>query len=152
MLVLRSLTKIYAIPGLRLGYLVGNSKIAGMLRDAIEPWSVNVVAEAVGLACLKVSDNFLTNTRDLIVTEQRQESKTDFRPLEKFRVFSSSANFILAEALSEESRGDFGRYLHCNEIIVRDLSALPGCGPGFYRFGIRKQQDNEKLIAAAADY
>ena len=47
LLVLRSLTKIYAIPGLRVGYLVGESQVVRMLRDAIEPWSVIVAAEAV---------------------------------------------------------------------------------------------------------
>jgi threonine-phosphate decarboxylase len=151
LLVLRSLTKIFAIPGLRLGYLVGNAKIVGMLRDVIEPWSVNVVAEAVALACLKVPANFLASTRDLIVTERRRIEDGLSRS-EKFRVFSSSANFIMAEVLSEKSPGDFGRYLHSKEMIVRDLSTLPGCGPGFYRFGIRTRQDNQKLIAAIANY
>jgi threonine-phosphate decarboxylase len=151
MLVLRSLTKIYAIPSLRLGYLVGNSNLVRMLRDALEPWSVNAVAEAVALACLKVSANFLACTRDLVVTERRRIEDGLGRSA-KFRVFSSSANFVMAEVLSEKSPGHFDRYLHSKEIRVRDLNALPGCGPGFYRFGIRKQQDNEKLIAAISDY
>ena len=46
-IVLRSLTKMFAIPGLRLGYLVASRDAARRLREAIEPWSVNVVAEPV---------------------------------------------------------------------------------------------------------
>jgi threonine-phosphate decarboxylase len=151
LLVLRSLTKIYAIPGLRLGYLVGNAKVVGRLRDAIEPWSVNVAAEAVALACLKVSASFLARTRNLVVTERRR-IEDGLGRLARFRVFSSSANFIMAEVSSEKNRDDFGCYLRGKGIIVRDLSTLPGCGPGFYRFGIRTAQDNDKLIAAAANY
>lgn len=151
LLVLRSLTKIFAIPGLRLGYLVGNAKVVGRLRDAIEPWSVNVVAEAVALACLKVSADFIASTRDLMVIERRRIEDGLLRS-GKFRVFSSSANFIMAEVSTEKNPGDFGRHLHGRGIIARDLTTLPGCGPGFYRFGIRTREDNEKLIAASADY
>jgi len=151
LLVLRSLTKIYAIPGLRLGYLVGNSKVVGILRDAIEPWSVNVAAEAVALACLRVSSDFLARTRDLVVTERRR-IKDGLGLSAKLQVFPSSANFIMTRVSNEKNRGDFGRHLRDKRIIARDLSALPGCGPGFYRFGIRMPHDNDKLIAAAVDY
>jgi len=151
LLVLRSLTKIFAIPGLRLGYLAGHANVVGRLRDAIEPWSVNVAAEAVALACLKVSANIIASTRELILTERRRIEDGLVR-LAKFRVFSSAANFMMAEVAGEKSQGGFGRYLRSQGIIARDLSALPGCGPGFYRLGIRTQEDNEKLIAACAHY
>jgi threonine-phosphate decarboxylase len=151
LLVLRSLTKLYAIPGLRLGYLVGNAEVVGMLRDAIEPWSVNVAAEAVAFACRKVPANFLASTRDLVVTERRK-IEDGLGPLRRFRTFPSSANFIMTEVLSEKNPGDFGRHLQSKGMIARDLSTLPGCGPGFYRFGIRTRLDNEKLIAACAAY
>ena len=55
-IVVRSLTKMFAIPGLRLGYLVAARDVARRLREAIEPWSVNVVAEHVGIACLDVAE------------------------------------------------------------------------------------------------
>ncbi|HUN59389.1 MAG TPA: aminotransferase class I/II-fold pyridoxal phosphate-dependent enzyme [Candidatus Binataceae bacterium] len=151
LLVLRSLTKIYAIAGLRLGYLVGDARVVEMLRDAIEPWSVNVAAEAVGLACLRASKNYASATRDLVVTERRR-IEDGLNRSAKFRVFSSSANFIMAEVQSEKRHGDLARHLLSAGIIARDLSTLPGCGLGFYRFGIRTRQDNEKLIAVLADY
>ena len=66
LLVLRSLTKIFAIPGLRLGYLVGAANNVAMLRAVIEPWSVNVAAAAVARACLSVSSSFIEKTRDLV--------------------------------------------------------------------------------------
>src|SRR5271170_2256796 len=50
--VLRSLTKIFAIPGLRLGFAVSAPPTNARLRKMIEPWSVNAVAERIGLACL----------------------------------------------------------------------------------------------------
>ena len=69
-IVLRSLTKMFAIAGLRLGYLVAGRDAARRLREAIEPWSVNVVAERVGDACLDVADDFAARSRALIAAER----------------------------------------------------------------------------------
>lgn len=151
LLVLRSLTKIFAIPGLRLGYLVGHPKNVGMLRDAVEPWSVNVAAEAVARACIAASGNFITSTRALVASE-RNRLESGLGRLHTLRVFPSSANFIMVEVLDEVAPGDFARHLNAQGIAVRDLSALPGCGAGFYRFGIRTPSENARLLAAATDY
>ena len=139
------------VPGLRLGYLAGHSKHVGTLRDAIEPWSVNIAAEAVAAACIRVPPSFIESTRDLVVSE-RQRIEDGLIRLGKFRVFPTSANFIMVEVAGERSLGDFARHLRGRGLVARDLSALPGCGQGFYRFGIRTPKDNALLIAAAADY
>jgi threonine-phosphate decarboxylase len=151
LLVLRSLTKIFAIPGLRLGYLVGSANNLAMLRAAIEPWSVNVAAAAVARACLSVSSSFIEKTRD-VIAQERSTIERDLSRSRKLRVFRSSANFIMVEVADEGSEGDFARYLQRSAIVIRDLGALPGCGPGFYRLGIRAPQDNARLLAAVADY
>ena len=43
----------------------------------------------------------------------------------------------MLEVADEGSEGDFARHLQRRSIVIRDLGALPGCGPGFYRLGIR---------------
>jgi histidinol-phosphate/aromatic aminotransferase/cobyric acid decarboxylase-like protein len=82
----------------------------------------------------------------------KHESPNELGRLRKVRVFPSSANFIMVEASGEVVVGDFGRHRHAKGIAVRDLSALPGCGAGFYRFGIRMPSENTRLLAAATDY
>ena len=67
---IRSLTKFYAIPGLRLGYAIAQAELAGKIREEIPPWSVNTLAQAVGAAILK-EDDYTQRTRELI-TEQRE--------------------------------------------------------------------------------
>lgn len=151
LLVLRSLTKVFAIPGLRLGYLLSPTDFIRKLRQAIEPWSVNPIAEHVALACLDVAERFIALARHN-VGEERTRLVHELGCLNGLRVFSSSANFLMFAVRSEQTCGEFGRYMLNQGIAIRDLSGLPGCGPGLYRIGVRSRSDNDRLVAAAADY
>ncbi len=147
-MVLRSLTKIFAIPGLRIGCLLAHRDTAAGLGAAIEPWSVNVAAERVALACLDCADDFIRRTQEIIAAE-RDHLARELSQIAGIRVFPSAANFLLIMALNEGSPGRFGRYMLDHGIAVRDLATLPGCGPGFYRIGVRLRPDNERLLECA---
>jgi threonine-phosphate decarboxylase len=151
LVVLRSLTKIFAIPGLRLGYLVGAVDFVRKLRDAIEPWSVNAIAENVALACLDVAQPFIAKSRKAI-RQERSWLQRELLRLPAIRLFPSMANFLMFAVPGEPEPGYFGRYALSQGIAVRDLSALPGCGPGFYRVGLQSRPDNERLVSVAAAY
>ncbi len=151
LLVLRSLTKIFTIPGLRLGYLIGPVNFTGKLRQAIEPWSVNGIAEHVALACLNVAERFICLTRNYVMAE-RERLAGELGRLSGLRLFPSKANFLMFAVLNEHTCGEFGQYLTDQGIAIRDLSGLPGCGPGLYRIGMRSRQDNDRLLATAASY
>jgi threonine-phosphate decarboxylase len=150
-IVLRSLTKMFAIPGLRLGYLVAGSDVARRLREAIEPWSVNVVAERVGHACLEVAEEFAVRSRALIATE-RAYLFCALNSIEGIRVFVSPANFLMLEVTEPGRAIGFAQHMLSRGVAVRDLRDLPGCGFGVYRVAVRLREENEQLIAAARAY
>jgi threonine-phosphate decarboxylase len=150
LLVLRSLTKIFAIPGLRLGYMVGPPEVVHKLREALEPWSVNTVAEHVALACLEAAEPFIARTRALIARE-RPILENGMRRL-GITVFPSAANFLMLSLATEENRGEFSDYLRSQGVVIRDLATLPGCGPGFYRIAVRLPVENIRLLNTAASY
>jgi threonine-phosphate decarboxylase len=150
-IVLRSLTKMFSIPGLRLGYLVAGRDVARRLREAIEPWSVNVVAERVGHACLDVAEEFAGQSRALIATE-RAYLFCALNSIEGIRVFVSSANFLMLEVAEAGRAIGFAQHMLSRGIAVRDLRDLPGCGAGMYRIAVRLREENEQLIAAAQTY
>ena len=149
--VLRSLTKMFAIAGLRLGYLVAGRDVARRLREAIEPWSVNVVAERVGDACLDVAEDVVARSRALIATE-RAHLDSALASIEGIHTFVSSANFLMLEVDEHRRAIDFAQHMFSRGIAVRDLRDLPGCGPGMYRIAVRLREENEQLIAAARTY
>jgi threonine-phosphate decarboxylase len=151
LVVLRSLTKIFTIPGLRLGYLVGPVDFVRKLRDAIEPWSVNAIAEHVALKCLDVAQPFIAKSRNAI-RQERNWLQGKLLGLPAIELFPTMANFLMFAVRGEPEVGYFGRYALGQGIAVRDLSTLPGCGPGFYRIGLRSRQDNERFVSVAAAY
>ncbi len=149
-IVLRSLTKIFALAGLRIGYAVAHPQLIGRLRDSIEPWSVNTAAEAAASACLDVAQDWIARTRRLVISE-RCRIETALAASARIRPIPSSANFVMAQ-VAEDAPGDFARHLQSRGLAARDLSALPGCGAGFYRFGVRMPADNDVLCRAIAEY
>jgi threonine-phosphate decarboxylase len=145
LVVVRSLTKIFAIPGLRVGYLVAPVRIAEALRERQEPWAVCGAAEDVALACLGVGDDYLGRSRDLVARERTflAEALGGLG----FEVFPSSANFLLLRA---EPAANLGAHLGQRGIAIRDLASLPGLAPGFYRVAVRDPVSNRRLIEALA--
>ena len=69
LIILKSMTKFFGIPGLRLGYLVAQGKIVARINKHKEPWSVNVLAQRVGAFCLK-DNQFTTRTREFVSRER----------------------------------------------------------------------------------
>jgi threonine-phosphate decarboxylase len=150
-IVLRSLTKIFAIPGLRVGYMVASREMVERMRAAYEPWSVNVAAARVALACLEVGDEYCKRSRELIAAE-RDHLSDALAEMDGVSVFASVANFLMLEVDNEPQRGSFARHMLAHAIVVRDLRELPGCRPGMYRVAVRLREENETLIAAARLY
>jgi threonine-phosphate decarboxylase len=150
LLVLRSLTKIFSIPGLRLGYALGPTDFISKLRGAIEPWSVNAIAEHVAFACLDVAETVIAQTRRF-VAQERARFEHELRDRVAPMVFPSRANFFMFR-IREQNCSDFSRYMLSQGIAIRDLSALPGCGPGLYRVAVRSRSDNDRFLAAAESW
>lgn len=150
-IVLRSLTKMFAIPGLRLGYLVAGREVAGRLREACEPWSVNAVAARVAHACLDVAEEHAERGRMVVAAEHNYLAGA-LAAFDRLRVFASAANFLMVEVESEPRRRSFGHHMLMHGIAVRDLRELPGCVPGMYRVAVRLREQNERLVAAARLY
>ena len=151
LIVTRSMTKLYAIPGLRLGYLAASEPTAATLRSALEPWSVSGPAAAVGLACLEQTDRWREEVR-VALRSERVYLQKQLGTIAGITVFPSAANFLTFAAREHPRRGPLGGHLLERGIMVRDLAALPGAGPGLFRIGLRLRADNDRLLQALREY
>jgi threonine-phosphate decarboxylase len=149
LIVLRSMTKLYAIPGLRLGYLVAGEPIVAELARALEPWSVSAPAAAVGMACLEQPDSWREEIRRALRYECDYLME-QLGAIAGFEVFPSTANFLMFEV--RPGSRPFAEHMREHGIVVRDLATLPGAGPGLYRIGLRSRAENDRLLEAARMY
>jgi len=150
LIVLRSLTKYYALPGLRLGYLLGETGRVAQLAAYQEPWSINGPALNVALACLKDS-SFATKTERWL----EQEKKFLFERLAALKglhPLASRTNFFLVKI--ERSHGDalqLRSFLLQKSILIRACDSF-GLGGNYFRVAVRRRQENRRLIAALAEW
>lgn len=140
-MVLDAFTKSYALPGLRLGYLLcADESIIEKTSLQLAEWSVSSLAQAAGLAALQ-DGGYLERSRKLI-QEERRFLCAGLEEL-GFEVFSSSSCFVLFYSQKENRLRE--KLINCG-ILIRDCSDFPGLGSGFYRIGIKTHAANQLLL------
>ncbi len=143
-MVLHSLTKFYALPGLRLGAVIAHHDVIGMLLRHKEPWTVNVVAEDVARQLLHCGE-FERDVRMLIASERAKIFK-QVNKIPEITLKGYGANFFLAQWNAETGLDDLLKYLIGKNIYVRDCRNFPGLEDNYFRFAIRKPEENRYLL------
>lgn len=146
LLVLRSFTKFYGLPGLRIGYLVGHPHVIQQLQGHQPPWSVNALAQTAALAALK--DRGHQRRSLAFMKEERERFSQALRALPGVHVFSSAANFLLLELPQTVPVPMVVETLRQSRILVRDCSDVPGLNARTIRVSINTTRDNNALIGA----
>ena len=148
--VLLSFTKIYAIPGLRLGAVIATPTTISRLVEQQPTWSVNSLALAVGESFLKDS-SFLHQTRQ-VVTPQRERMAKELASIECLKVYPGQANFLLIriEHPVWNATKLFSRLLS-RGIAIRVCENFDGLDSRFFRIAIKSELDNQRLLDELQD-
>lgn len=151
--VIRSFTKIYAMPGLRLGILLTADEAFGrQVREWLQPWTVSLPAQKAGTAAL--SENGFVRRTVAFLEEERPQMAREIGDLPFVdRVFPSPANFLLFHVRESRPHRLYQVLLEKN-IQVRDCSSFAGMSrldahageTGWYRTAIRTREENEKFL------
>jgi threonine-phosphate decarboxylase len=146
LLVLRSFTKFYGLPGLRIGYLVSHPHVIQQLQGHQPPWSVNALAQTAALAALK--DRGHRRKSLAFMKEERERFSQALTALPGVHVFSSAANFLLLELPQTLPVSTVMETLRQSRILVRDCSDVPGINGWTIRVSINTTRDNNALVGA----
>jgi adenosylcobyric acid synthase len=145
--VLFSLTKFYAIPGLRLGCAVADRSIIAKLKTIIPPWSVNTIAQAVGAAALQ-DTAYATASRKFVQME-REWLRKELSGLPGLKVYPGSANFLLVKIISKDkSAPQLSRRLLACGIAIRVCDNFAGLDEQYFRIAVRTREENIRFCAA----
>ena len=137
--ILRSMTKDYALAGLRLGYVIAHEEIIGALRRVCPPWNVNAVAQKAGVIVLNDTEHLEWCQREI-----RQAKEFLIAELCRigFKLVPSDTNYFLVKVTNA---GDFRSALLGYGILVRDCTSF-GL-PEYVRIAARTMPDCQRLIA-----
>lgn len=141
LIILRAFTKTYAMPGIRLGYLISsNIQLLEQMKEGLQPWNVSVVAQYAGAAALEL-EGFLEDTRKelgiqkIFITDLLQECN--------YKILGKDGNFIFFYG-----EDDLAKILLEDGIMIRDCSNFRGLSQGYYRIAVRNKEENQLLAQA----
>ena len=151
LIVLRSLTKFYAIPGLRLGFAVAGNSTAIRIREKIGPWSVNALAQKIGMMYL--TDKIYRKKTKELVTKNRRWLFEKLSEIPELLVYPGKANFLLIRiadtALMKVSASSLAETLLLKDhMAIRDCSNFNGLDEHFFRVAVKTHGQNQKLYQA----
>jgi len=144
-IVLISLTKTFAIPGLRLGCALADPKIVRRVEAIQQPWSVNRISQAVG--CAAMADNDYGTRSRILVTEQRQRLEAEISSIAGLKVFPSRANFVLVriDSMAGDARALADKMLE-RGVAIRVCDNFAGLDRRYFRVAVRTAEENSRLV------
>ncbi|MEG4146882.1 threonine-phosphate decarboxylase [Microcoleus sp. Pol12B5] len=148
LVILRSLTKFYSLPGLRLGCAIAHPDILRRWQLLRDPWPVNALAAAAAAAVVR-DTVFEQQTWDWLPVARR-ELFEGLANLPGLQPIAGAANFLLVESSMSVSSIQKS-LLERHRILIRDCLSFPELGDRFFRVAVRSRADNLRLIAGLAE-
>ena len=151
-IVIKSISKSYGVPGIRLGLLASSDKnLIKALRDDMQIWNINSFGEYY-LQIYQLFAKDYEKACDAIVNE-RNRVIAELRKLKSIRVYDSEANYILVDLKENKSIELAAKLLDEKHILIKDLSTKNYFHKkNFIRLAIRDENDNNALIEALNEY
>ncbi len=144
--IIRSYTKLFALPGLRMGYVISNEDNISGIRRCLPEWNISQPAAYAMEVCAKVmtGGGYITRSLEMIAGERQHLSRLLAEA--GCKVYASDTVFMM---FSTDT--DIYEPLLKKGMLIRNLADMPGAGQGSYRTAVRNSADNELLAAAIRD-
>src|SRR3989339_873580 len=146
LIVVRSLTKFYGFPGLRIGYLAAHADLIIKMMEYKEPWSVNALAQCAAMTALE-DEEFFSRSREFMFTE-RLYLFNELSGIHGFFPYKPTANYIFVKI---NMSGVTSLLLHErlleHGIAIRDCSNFLGLNNKYFRVAVRTRKENTTLIS-----
>ena len=150
MAVMKSISKSYGVPGLRLGILASaNQELIASIKKEVSIWNLNSFAEFFMQICNKHEKDYKKACEKFVA--ERDSFESQLRTVPFLRVMSSQANYFLCEVLLPYTAREIVVYmLRQHNILTRDCSQKPGLNPQkqYMRIAVRNHEDNTRLVEA----
>ena len=145
LIVIRSVTKFFGMPGIRLGYLVAERGVVESLKNIQEPWNVNIIASLLGKECFRDKE-FILKSRRYLKREKEYLSK-ELKKLKEVCFYPSDANFFLVRIdLKKNDSHTLALKMKKKGILIRDCTRMRGLDKRYFRFAVKKRSENKEFL------
>lgn len=143
--VIKSISKSYGVPGLRLGILASsNQELHSFVKKDVSIWNINSFAEFF-MQIFEKYNNVYENALKQIQHE-RARFIEELKKIPEITVFPSEANYVMVRLHTITARGLTNRLLKEDNLLIKDLSDK--VGENYIRLAVRKREDNDRLLVA----
>ena len=146
-IIAHSLTKFYAVPGLRLGFALASESLTKELHASKDPWNVNSIAQCAGVAALADVD-YAERSR----TYLKQEKNIFYQALlliPGIKPYPPAVNYILIDiSHSGFTASELRQAMIKRQILIRDCSNYQGLGNAYVRLAVKCHEQNQLVIQA----
>lgn len=149
LLLLHSMTKRYAIPGLRLGYATGNARMLERLRSQRMPWSVNQLAIEAGRYLLQHAEEEMDIVAYLSEAQRLRQLLMQTGVVD---VWETKTHFMLACLRMGKASALKEYLLKEHGMLIRDASNFSGLDERFFRIAAQSPEDNDRLAEAITQW
>ena len=145
-LVVYSMTKFYALPGLRLGLGMGHPDIIKKITSLVSPWSVNALAQEAGIFCLK-DNKYKSESRNKLASLKNKFLKR-LSDIDWLKVFPGEANFLLCKINDQSFTAcELADKLIRQGVLIRPADNFHGLDNSWFRLAIKSKIDNSYLCS-----
>ena len=144
LVIVQSLTKFFAIPGLRLGFAAADESVIKRLELGKDVWNVNYLAQKAGVAAL-ADEEYIIKTRNWL-SEEKIYINERLSKIDTLNYFEPTVNFVLIKFASEATALNVTEELKKQNILVRSCSNFRGLDSDYIRLAIRSREENCRVI------
>ena len=145
LIIIRSMTKFFAMPGLRIGYAFANPFLTERLSESSIPWKITSLSEQTAYLSI-CDDDYILRSR-LKIKELRKDFENKLNKIRFLRIIPGAANFFLIKITEEDLNAEnLKNYLLESGILIRNCGGYRGLNDKYFRIAVRKKSENDYLI------
>lgn len=149
--VIKSISKSYGIPGIRLGVLASaDKKMIKQVKCRLPIWNINSFGEFY----MQIAEKYKKSYKSAIniIRQERKIFMSELEQVPFIRVIPSQANYIMCELLEGVTSAELAGYLLESNILIKDLSQKLNNGKQYIRLAVRRREENQYLIQILNQY
>lgn len=149
-ILLHSMTKRYAVPGLRLGYVTASTTIISRLREQYRPWAINALSLEAGKWLVQRGETAIPDLSTYLAETQRLRALLN--EIDGIEAFDTQTNFFLC-TIRQATAAELKEYLaREHDILIRDASNFTGLTPHHFRIATQSPTENDALVTTIKQF